>query len=313
MPLSRELRALLRPGFLKGRTALITGSSRGIGRECALALARAGCNVAVCAKSVESSDTLPGSIYTVADEIEQAGGAALAIQLDVTDADAIEAAVDRTADHFGSLDVLVNNAGALWWEDVLDTPVSKYDLINNINSRASFVAARAALPHMQKNGRGTIVMMSPPIDTDMLPGKTGYCVSKFGMTLTAMGVAAEHAGTGITACSLWPATLVESQATINHNIGGGPATWRKAGILSDALLGVLHQNEDAANEGAVASIAGKALIDEAFLRGALGVEDFAVYRCDPDREPPTMAQLAKSDTHGRGDVGKVKKPKMMRK
>ena len=116
MPLSAQLRAILRPGFLSGRTALITGASRGIGRECALALARAGCNVAICAKSVESSPNLPGTIHTVADEVEQAGGGALAIQLDVTDADAIEAAVDTTAAHFGGLDVLINNAGALWWE-----------------------------------------------------------------------------------------------------------------------------------------------------------------------------------------------------
>ena len=146
MPFARELRQILRPGFLKGRVALITGASRGIGRECALALARHGASVAVAAKSVESTAELPGSIHTVCAEIEAAGGRALPLQLDVTDADAVEAAVDQTAAHFGSLDVLVNNAGALWWKDVVDTPTAKYDLINAVNARASFVATRAALP-----------------------------------------------------------------------------------------------------------------------------------------------------------------------
>ena len=125
--------------MLQGRVAVVTGGSRGIGRECALALGRAGCNVVVAAKSTEPTPTLPGTIFTVAEELEGIGVQALPFRVDMRNADEIQACVDATVAKFGRLDILVNNASALWWQDIVDTPVKKFDLINQINARGSFL------------------------------------------------------------------------------------------------------------------------------------------------------------------------------
>ena len=150
---------------LKGKVAIITGASRGIGRECALALARRGCNIVIAAKSAEPQPTLPGSIYTVAAEVEALGVQSLPFQVDLRDEAAVGRCVEAAVAKWGRVDICVNNASALWWQDIVDTPMKKYDLITSINARGSFAMTQACLPHMLRGGFGRVVTMSPPITT----------------------------------------------------------------------------------------------------------------------------------------------------
>eukprot|EP00659_Diplonema_papillatum_P019384 gene19384-29860_t len=153
---------------LKGRVAIVTGSTRGIGRECALALAKCGCGVVIAAKSTEPSETLPGTIYTVADEVRALGAPALPCKVDMRDTGSIEACVQATIKEFGRVDIVINNASALWWHNMVDTPVKKYDLITSINTRGSFVLTSLCMPYMIKQQWGRVITMSPPIETDFL-------------------------------------------------------------------------------------------------------------------------------------------------
>ena len=189
--------------------------------------------------------------------------------------------VDVVMERYGRVDIAVANAGALWWKDVIDTPMAKYDLINDINSRGAFALARACLPHMLKQGYGRIITMSPPIDLKMLKGKVAYSISKFGMSLLAMGLAEEVSGTGVTSNALWPATMIESFATKNFGMGT-PDMWRKASIIADATLGICEHGE----------VTGQTLIDEEFLRETCGVKDFTKYRYNPDVEPPRIYEFS---------------------
>lgn len=245
---------------LAGRTAIVTGASRGIGRAYALRLAAAGANVTVAAKSESGTERLPGSIYSVASEIEAAGGSALAIRTDVRSEEAIAAMVAATAERFGGIDILINNAGVLWWETILDTPPKRYDLMWEINVRASFLTAYYALPHMIRGKWGHIVNCSPPITTEPSPGHVAYMTTKMGMTRIAIGLAAEYAAAGIAANSLWPATPIESYATLNWPAEkvGTPEQWRTPDILCDALLEIVTSEP--------AGCSGRQLIDETFLR-----------------------------------------------
>eukprot|EP00012_Vannella_robusta_P007634 CAMPEP_0206192394 /NCGR_PEP_ID=MMETSP0166-20121206/5933_1 /ASSEMBLY_ACC=CAM_ASM_000260 /TAXON_ID=95228 /ORGANISM="Vannella robusta, Strain DIVA3 518/3/11/1/6" /LENGTH=287 /DNA_ID=CAMNT_0053608883 /DNA_START=1252 /DNA_END=2115 /DNA_ORIENTATION=- len=263
---------------LKGRVAIVTGASRGIGREICLSLAREGCKVVAAAKTVEERPNLPGTVYSVAKEVEELGGEALPIQCDVRNDQSVERMIDETLKKFGRIDILINNAGALWWKDMVDTPMKRYDLINDVNSRGTFMCAKMCLPHMLKQGYGHIVNMSPPIDLKMLPGRIGYSISKFGMTLVAHGIGMELKGTGVACNALWPATMVESYATKNFNLGAR-SLWRKATIIADATISILKEDPK--------TFTGNALIDEDYMRSR-GVTDFTKYRCDPDVEPPRL-------------------------
>src|SRR5215216_2486955 len=178
-------------GTLNGKVAVVTGGSRGIGRAIALGLARGGCDVVIAAKSTESTEKLPGSILTVAAEAEALGVRALPVQVDVRDADQIEGMAARTLERFGRIDLLVNNAGALHWAGILDTPPKRFDLVMGVNARAAFLCCRAVLPAMIRQGGGHIVNLSPPLDGSILPGRIAYGISKLGMTLLTFGLAEE--------------------------------------------------------------------------------------------------------------------------
>jgi citronellol/citronellal dehydrogenase len=245
---------------LAGRVAIVTGASRGIGRAFALRLARAGAAVVVAAKSETGTERLPGSIHSVAAEIEAAGGQALAMRTDVRSEEAIAAMTAASVDRFGRIDILINNAGALWWERILQTPPKRYDLMWEINVRASFLCAYYALPHMIRGGWGHIVNCSPPLTTEASPGYVAYMTTKMGMTRIAIGIAAEHEADNVAANSLWPATPIESQATINWQSAkvGTPEQWRTPEILCDALLEIVGSEPRACT--------GRQLIDETFLR-----------------------------------------------
>ncbi len=265
---------------LEGKVAIVTGASRGIGRQIALTLARNGVAVVVAARSERSRPPrLPGSIHTTAREVEELGSRALPVAVDVRDASSLEDLVAESVAHFGRVDALINNAGALWWQPVLETPVKRFDLVMGVNARAAFVLSRAVARHLSDADRpGHLVMMSPPLDTAPHPRTVAYTLSKFGMTMLATGLSEELRDRRIAATSLWPATLIESQATINWQLGE-PWQWRKADIVADATLAILRRDP--------ASVAGRQLIDEDFLREE-GITDFGRYRVDPEREPPRV-------------------------
>lgn len=264
---------------LKDRVVFITGASRGIGRAVALACAKEGAKVVIAAKTeVADNPKLPGTIHDVAKEVEALGSLALPLKLDVRDAEACEGAIQKAIEHFGRIDALVNNAGALYWADVVATPVKRFDLIMGVNVRASFVLSHAVLPHMIERKYGHILMMSPPVDPYAVAGHGAYSASKFGMTLVAEAINQECAEHNVTAHSLWPATAVESYATMNFGLGG-PEIWRKADIIADATVALLAKEPS--------ERPGKAWIDEELLRSE-GVTDFAKYQCVPGHEPPPL-------------------------
>ncbi len=254
---------------LAGQVALVTGASRGIGKVLALALAECGADVVVAAKSERGRDLLPGSIHETAAEVEARGRRALAVRTDVRRLEDLEALVAAAESEFGGVDILVNNAGALWWKPVVETPPKRFDLMMEVNVRAAFLLSHLVVPGMVSRGRGLVVQMSPPLDRSMMRGKTGYCISKFGMSLLAMGLGDELGDGPVRSCALWPATAIESQATINHGLGG-PSDWRKAEILSDAVLGMLRMPH--------AEVQGRCLLDEDVM-AAMGVTDLDRYLC----------------------------------
>jgi len=260
---------------LQGQVALVTGASRGIGKVIALALAGAGADIVVAAKSEKSRDSLPGSIHQTAEEVRALGRRALAVKTDVRKAEDVEAMVQAAIAEFGRIDILLNNAGAMFWRSVAETPPKRFDLMMEVNVRAAYLASHFVLPYMLEQGSGCIVQMSPPLDLAMMPGKTPYCISKFGMSLLAMGMAQEVRKTDVRSCALWPATAIESQATINHGLGG-PKDWRRADILADALLAIL--------KAPLEKVQGQCLTDEAAL-SFMGVKEFDTYNCVEGGKP----------------------------
>jgi citronellol/citronellal dehydrogenase len=266
-------------GALSGRVAIITGASRGIGRALALGLARAGCAVVIAAKSTESTDKLPGSIFSVAQEVEALGVQALPVAVDVRDAEAIDALAARTVERFGHIDILINNAGALWWKPLLETPARRFDLVLGVNARAAFLCCRAVLPSMIARRWGHIINMSPPLDLSIVPGRIAYSISKLGMTLLTFGLAQEVRSHNIAVNALWPVTIIESQASIGWGLGTREM-WRKPDILVDCVLRLVQKEPLA--------ITGQALLDEDFLRSE-GVTDFGGYACVPGTQPPRLS------------------------
>ena len=262
----------------KDRVAFITGASRGVGKCIALALAREGCDIIAAAKTVEADARLPGTIGETAAEVEKLGRRALAVQVDVRDDAAVERGVKQALDKMGRIDFLINNAGALHWRSLLDTPMKRFDLVMGVNARGAFACTFHVLPQMLKQEYGHILMMSPPVDVSGAPGKIAYAISKFGMTLIAHGLAEEVGPKNVACNALWPATMIESYATINWGLGDRKL-WRTPEILADATLKIFEKEPR--------GFTGKALIDEDFLRGE-GWTDFTQYRCDPEHEPPKL-------------------------
>lgn len=261
---------------LEGKVALITGASRGIGRAIALRLAKEGVRVAVAAKTVTPHPTLPGTIGETAEACEALGTEALAVRMNVRNDDDVAAGVADTVARFGRIDMAIHNAGALWWKPIADTPIRRFDMVMDVNVRGAHSLAIHTLPHLKAAGGGHFLVMSPPVVLEALPGKTAYLISKYGMTMVAMGLAAEHKADNIAANALWPETAIESAATIHFKLGT-PAMWYKADLVADATYEVVRQPP--------AERTGQALLVMDVMREA-GVTDFTPYRCDPNSEPP---------------------------
>jgi citronellol/citronellal dehydrogenase len=271
------------PTSLKDRVVVVTGASRGVGAAVAVACARAGAKLVLAAKTVDPDPRLPGTLLDTKRRVEEAGSEALVVQFDARDATQCEGVIDAAVARFGRIDVLVNNAGAIFWAPVADWTQKKFDLVFGVNVRASYALAHAAIPHMRKQGYGHIVMMSPPFPANpAMPGAVGkapYMVSKLGMTILALAIDAEEKDNGIAAHALWPVTAIKTAATVNLGMGDD-AQWRTVDILSDATVALLSRDPRAC--------AFRAWLDEDVLAEE-GVTDFARYRCTPDVEPSAMS------------------------
>jgi citronellol/citronellal dehydrogenase len=199
---------------LAGKTLFITGASRGIGLAIALRAARDGANIAVVAKSAVSNPKLPGTIHTAAAQIEDAGGRALALQCDIREEDHVRAAVVAAVDVFGGIDILVNNASAIWLRGTLDTPMKRFDLMQQVNSRGSFLCAQACLPYLLQAPNPHILTLCPPpsLEPKWWGPHTGYTLAKMGMSLVTLGLAAEFGPQGVAVNGLWPRTLIAASA-----------------------------------------------------------------------------------------------------
>ncbi|HSP51216.1 MAG TPA: NAD(P)-dependent oxidoreductase [Pseudolabrys sp.] len=260
---------------LKGKTLFITGGSRGIGLAIALKAAADGANIAIAAKTVEPHPKLEGTIHTAAAEIEKSGGHALPLAVDVREEAAVNAAIEETATKFGGIDIVVNNASAIQLTPVTATDMRRYDLMQQINARGTFMVSKYALAHLAKAANPHILMLSPPLDMKekWFAPATAYAMAKFGMSLVVLGLAGEQRGK-IAVNALWPRTTIATAAI--KNLLGGDAIMRasrKPEILAEAAYRIFHKPKN---------FTGNFLIDDTFL-AAEGVTDFDQYRIDPSQ------------------------------
>ena len=259
---------------LTGKTLFITGASRGIGREIALRCARDGANIVVSAKTAEPHASLPGTIHSVAAEVEAAGGKALALQLDVRDENAIAAAVAEAARVFGGIDILVNNASAIMLTGTAATPMKRFDLMQGVNARGTFACSQACLPFLTKAKNPHILTLSPPLNLKprWFKDHVAYTMSKYGMSMCTLGMAEEFRAQGIAVNSLWPRTTIATAAIAVNFPEAILKASRKPLIMADAAYAIFNRDSREAT--------GNFYIDEAVLRET-GVSDFSHYAVTP--------------------------------
>jgi citronellol/citronellal dehydrogenase len=260
---------------LREKTLFITGASRGIGLAIALRAARDGANVTIAAKTTQPDGRLPGTIHTAAREIEAAGGRALACAVDVRDEGQIDEAVARTVATFGGIDILVNNASAISLTGTTATPMKRFDLMHQINTRGTFACAQACIPHLRKAQNPHVLMLAPPLrlEARWFAPHLPYSLAKFGMSLCVLGLAEELRADGIAVNALWPRTIIATAAV--RNLLGGEESMRgsrQPEIVADAAAAIFSKPSRATT--------GQFLIDEEVLR-AEGVVDFDRYAVVP--------------------------------
>jgi citronellol/citronellal dehydrogenase len=262
---------------LSGKTLFVTGASRGIGLAIALRAARDGANVAIAAKTAEPHKHLPGTIYTAAKEIEVAGGKALPLIVDVRDEASVADAVEKTAAAFGGIDICVNNASAIQLTGTLATDMKRYDLMQQINARGTFLTSRACIPYLKRAANPHVLMLSPPLDMSprWFAPHVAYTMAKFGMSLCVLGMAEEFRADGVAFNALWPRTGIAT-AAIRFALAGdeGLKSCRTVEIMADAARAIF--------EKPARDFTGNFLIDDTFLYDE-GVRDFDKYRVDPTR------------------------------
>lgn len=258
---------------LAGKTLFITGASRGIGLAIALRAARDGANVAIAAKSGVPNPRLPGTIHTAAAAIEAAGGRALAIKCDIREETEVHAAVAQAADRFGGIDIVVNNASAIWLAGVEGTPMKRFDLMHQVNTRGTFLVTQACLPYLEKAANPHVLMLAPPptLDPKWFAPHTAYTIAKMGMSLCVLGMSAELAPRGIAVNALWPRTVIAT-AAIAMIASVKPEHCRTPEIVADAAHAILVRP--------ARGYTGQFAIDEDVLRES-GVGDFERYAVQP--------------------------------
>ncbi|MBY8976320.1 NAD(P)-dependent oxidoreductase [Rhodobacteraceae bacterium NNCM2] len=261
------------PGTLDGRTLFISGGSRGIGLAIAKAAAAEGANIAIAAKTADPHPRLPGTIYTAAEEIEAAGGKPLPLLCDIRFEEQVAKVVAATADFFGGIDIVVNNASAISLTDTATTDMKRFDLMTGINSRGTFLVTKTCLPHLLKSDHAHILTLSPPLDfsAKWFRNHGAYTLAKYGMSMLSVGWAAEFAGKIAVNC-LWPRTAIDTAAV--RNLLGGEAlasVSRKPEIVADAALAIFRKGPD---------FSGWFCLDDLIL-AADGVEEFGQYAVTP--------------------------------
>jgi citronellol/citronellal dehydrogenase len=254
---------------LTGKTLFITGGSRGIGLEIALRAAADGANIAIAAKTVEANPKLPGTIHTAAAAIEGAGGKCLPLQVDIRDEARVYDAVKETAERFGGIDILINNASAISLTGTLETPIKRYDLMNGINARGTFLCSQACLPYLRRASNPHILTLSPPLNLNprWFAPHVGYTIAKYGMSMCVLGMAEELRRDGIAVNALWPRTVIAT-AALQMIPGIDTRRCRKPRIVADAAHAILVRDSR--------TCTGNFFIDEAVL-GEEGVADFTSY------------------------------------
>jgi citronellol/citronellal dehydrogenase len=262
----------------KGKTVFISGGSRGIGKAIGLRLAREGANIVIAAKTDTPHPTLPGTIHSAAEEMVAAGGQALAVVMDVRTELVVDQAVQKAVEHFGGIDILVNNASAIMLTGTLATPVRRYDLMHQVNVRGTYLLSQKCLPHLLKSSHAHILNLSPPLNMDpkWFKNHVAYTMTKYGMSMCVLGMAAEFEGKGISVNALWPRTTIAT-AAVAHLPGGDELMKRSrtTDIMADAAFEILKTKPGEVN--------GQFFVDEDVLRAA-GVTDFEPYAVTPGVE-----------------------------
>jgi len=268
---------------LKGRTIVITGASRGIGHAIAVRCAEDGANIVVVAKTTEPHPKLPGTIHTAAADVEKAGGQALAVATDIRDEAQVEAAITAAAARFGGIDILINNASAISLTGTMATPMKRFDLMHQVNTRGTYLCTQKAVPHLAKSSNPHVLNISPPLHSTLTPRWFGphvaYTMAKYGMSLCALGMAEEFRPLGIAVNALWPRTAIDTEAI--RLIAGQQARLktRRPRIVADAAHWILTQPSR--------KLTGRFFLDDEVLRNA-GVTDFSGYRQPETREEDLM-------------------------
>ena len=260
---------------LKGKTLFISGASRGIGLAIARRAARDGANIVIAAKSSVANPRLPGTIYTAAAEVEAAGGQALPLKVDIRSEDSVLGAVTEAVARFGGIDILVNNASAIWLLGTADTPMKRFDLMHQVNTRGSFLCAQACLPHLKRAANPHILSLAPPpcLDPKWFAPHVAYTIAKYGMSLCVLGIAEEFRADGIAVNALWPRTVIATDA-LKMIPGVDIERTRKPEIVADAAHAVLTTPSRERT--------GCFLIDEEVL-ASHGVDDFESYAVVPGK------------------------------
>ncbi len=265
---------------LAGKTLFITGASRGIGKAIGIRAAKDGANVVIAAKTTRLDPRLEGTIFTAAEEMIAADGKALPVACDVRDEEQVRAAVAKAVETFGGIDILVNNASAINLSGTMDLPLSRFDLMFQVNARATFLCSKTCMPHLLKAANPHVLTLSPPLNTDAkwFKGMAPYTMTKYGMTMVTLGLSREFKSAGLGANALWPKTGIAT-AAVRNILGGEEAVrhCRKPEIVADAAWFVLSRESRGCS--------GNCFIDEEVLREE-GVQDLTRYAVDPKAELP---------------------------
>ncbi len=275
---------------LSGSTAFITGTTRGIGKQIALDLAAQGCNIVSTGKTSEEGDygedrEMEGSIEQTAREVEEIGPDALPIQLDIRDETAVETAAEQAIDEFGEVNIVINNASAIFLFDTESLPPKRFDLMTDVNVRGTYATVRAFTDHLKSVDDAWVLTNSPPITVDRMPGSAPYVWTKLGMTFLTLSLAAELDGYDVGCNSFWPVTAIDTRATRYFGLGDED-DWRTPDIVSDTVLEILRHDP--------AEFTGNAVYDEDLLREA-GLTDFSAYNLTPGDPRPMSAQMTDPD------------------
>jgi citronellol/citronellal dehydrogenase len=262
---------------LRGKTLFITGASRGIGLAIGLRAARDGANVVIAAKTAEPHKKLPGTIYTAAEEVEKAGGQALPIVVDVREPDSVKEAVEAAVARFGGIDICINNASAIQLTGTLQTDIRRYDLMNQVNARGTFLTSRTCIPYLKQASNPHVLMLSPPLDMSprWFAGHVAYTMAKYGMSMCVLGMAEEFKDDGIAFNALWPRTGIAT-AAIEFALTGeeGLRHCRTVDIMADAAYAIFNRPSR--------ECTGNFFIDDVLLYEA-GERDFDKYRVDASK------------------------------